>query len=70
VGVRVGVPGAKLTGLVETVSETCFATVAGLALYGAHRVALGGTTARRGARGGAGVDKFATRVKTWLQDFF
>ena len=70
VGVRVGVPGAKLSGLVETVNETRFATVAGLALYGAHRLALGGVTARRGSRGGAGVDKLATRVKTWLQDFF
>ncbi|MEO7521918.1 MAG: cell division protein FtsA [Gemmatimonas sp.] len=70
VGVRIGIPGDKLGGLVESVSEPRFATVAGLALYGAHRIALGGVTARRGAMGGGGVDKLATRVKTWLQDFF
>jgi len=69
-GVRVGVPGAKLDGLVENVTEPQFATVAGLALYGAHRAALGGVTARRSSLSGAGVDKLATRVKTWLQDFF
>jgi cell division protein FtsA len=69
-GVRIGVPGAKLDGLVENVTEPQFATVAGLALYGAHRAALGGVTARRSSLSGAGVDKLATRVKTWLQDFF
>ena len=68
-GVRVGVPGDKIDGLVETVADPRFATVAGLALYGAHRVALGGVMTRR-AKGGAGVDKLAGRVKTWLQDFF
>jgi len=70
VGVRVGVPGAKLGGLTENVDEPAFATAVGLALYGAHRIALGGVTVRRTSMGGAGVDKFATRVKTWLQDFF
>jgi len=69
-GVRIGVPGAKLDGLVENVSDPQFATVAGLALYGAHRAALGGVTTRRSSLSGAGVDKLATRVKTWLQDFF
>lgn len=69
-GVRIGVPGAKLDGLVENVTDPQFATVAGLALYGAHRAALGGVTTRRPSLSGAGVDKLATRVKTWLQDFF
>ena len=69
-GVRVGMPGDKLGGLVETVADPRFATVAGLALYGAHRVALGGVVARRTSMSGAGVDKLAGRVKTWLQDFF
>lgn len=69
-GVRVGVPGEKLAGLVETVADPRFATVAGLALYGAHRVALGGVVTRRASRSGAGVDKLAGRVKTWLEDFF
>lgn len=69
-GVRVGMPGDKLGGLSETVADPRFATVAGLALYGAHRVALGGVVARRTSMSGAGVDKLAGRVKTWLQDFF
>jgi len=69
-GARVGVPGNKLDGLVETVADPRFATVAGLALYGAHRMALGGVVARRPSLAGVGVDKLATRVKTWLQDFF
>jgi cell division protein FtsA len=52
------------------VQASRFATVVGLAQYGAHRVALGGATSgvRRGQAGG--VDKIASRVKTWLQDFF
>ncbi|MFN9204883.1 MAG: cell division protein FtsA [Gemmatimonas sp.] len=69
-GARVGVPGEKLDGLAETVAAPQFATVTGLALYGAHRTALGGVIARRPSLSGAGVDKLATRVKTWLQDFF
>ncbi len=69
-GVRVGVPGDKVGGLVEQIAEPRFATAVGLALYGAHRVALGGVIARRPSLTGAGVDKLATRVKTWLQDWF
>ncbi|WP_396213610.1 cell division protein FtsA [Gemmatimonas sp.] len=69
-GVRIGVPGAKLDGLVENVTDPRFATVTGLALYGAHRAALGGVVSRRTSLSGGGVDKFAARVKTWLQDFF
>jgi cell division protein FtsA len=70
VGVRVGIPGEKLEGLSERVAEPDFATVSGLALYGAHRIALSGAGTRRGGRAGAGVDKLATRIKDWLQDFF
>ncbi|MGV3710502.1 MAG: cell division protein FtsA [Gemmatimonas sp.] len=70
-GVRVGVPHAKLTGLREAVTDPSYSTAAGLALYGAHRIALGGVVARRPqGMGGVGVDKIAGRVKTWLQDFF
>ena len=69
-GVRVGVPGDKVGGLVEQIAEPRFSTAVGLALYGAHRVALGGVIARRPSLTGAGVDKLATRVKTWLQDWF
>jgi cell division protein FtsA len=70
-GVRVGVPHEKLSGLRESVASPQFATVTGLALYGAHRIALGGVVARRPSGiGVSGVDKLAGRVKTWLQDFF
>ena len=63
-GVRVGMPGDKIGGLVESIADPRFATVAGLALYGAHRIALSGVVARRSS--GVGMDKFAGRVKTWL----
>lgn len=69
-GARIGVPGAKLEGLVENVTQPQFATVTGLALYGAHRLALGGVVARKASLSGVGMDKLAGRVKTWLQDFF
>jgi cell division protein FtsA len=69
-GVRVGVPGERIGGLAEQVSDPRYATAVGLALYGAHRVALGGIAARKPALSGAGVDRLASRVKTWLQDFF
>jgi cell division protein FtsA len=74
VGVRVGSPAENLAGLSDSVDAPRFATVVGLAQYGALRLALGGIpSARRGGVGGktpASVDKIADRVKTWLQDFF
>jgi cell division protein FtsA len=69
VGVRVGVPGDQIGGLVESIVEPRFATVVGLAVYGASRVAGGGATSRRSS-GGGGVDKLASRMKTWLTEFF
>jgi cell division protein FtsA len=70
-GVRVGSP-ANLAGLADSVEAPRFATVVGLAQYAAGRLATGGPggSGRRLQLGGAGVDKIATRVKTWLQDFF
>ena len=48
-----------------------FATVVGLALYGAHRAAAGfSPTSKHRALAGVGVDKFTKRLKTWLEDFF
>ncbi len=70
VNVRVGLPSGRLSGLRELVDEPRFATVTGLALYGAHRVALGGAVVRRAGLSGTSVDKLAQRVKDWLQDFF
>ena len=71
-GVRVGVPSENVGGLSDSVAASRFATVVGLANYGAHRLALGGAAAgaRRTSIGGAGMDRLAQRVKTWLQDFF
>jgi len=69
IGVRVGAPGSSLTGLTDSVDAPRFSTVTGLALYGAHRVALGGESRRPGI-GAPGVDKLIERVRVWLQDFF
>ncbi|MCU0616737.1 MAG: cell division protein FtsA [Gemmatimonadaceae bacterium] len=67
---RVGLPAGRLSGLRELVDEPRFTTVTGLALYGAHRAALGGVVVRRAGLSGGSVDKLARRVKEWLQDFF
>src|SRR5687768_2295713 len=72
-GVRVGSPAENIGGLTDSVEAPRFATVVGLAQYGAHRLALGGAGVAAGKRmsmGTPGVDKLAQRVKTWLQDFF
>jgi cell division protein FtsA len=70
-GVRVGIPAENISGLVDSVEAPRFATVAGLAQYGANRIALGGATAgaRRVTIGGGG-DKIVAKIKFWLQDFF
>jgi cell division protein FtsA len=72
-GVRVGSPAAMVGGLSDAVESPRFATVVGLALYGAQRLAAGVPGAASGKRRGVsapGVDRLAQRVKTWLQDFF
>ena len=71
-GVRVGIPSENIGGLVDSVEAPRFATVAGLAQYGANRIALGGATAA-GARRmpmGGGMEKVVAKMKFWLQDFF
>ncbi len=71
-GVRVGVATENVGGLSDSVDAPRFSTVVGLALYGANRVAVGGASAagRRRTISSPNVDRFAQRVKTWLQDFF
>ena len=70
-GVRIGSPSENIGGLSDSVDAPRFATVVGLALYGANRSAAGfATSGRHKALAGAGVDRFARRVKTWLEDFF
>ena len=71
-GVRIGSPAENIGGLSDSVDAPRFATVVGLALYGAHRSAAGFSPAsgRQRAFAGAGVDKFTKRIKIWLEDFF
>src|SRR5690242_7139993 len=68
-GVRIGQPEENLGGLSDAVQAPRFATVVGLALYGAHR-AVGFATNGNRALVGVGVDRFTKRIKTWLEDFF
>ena len=69
-GVRVGVPTENLTGLSDSVEAPRFATVAGLAQYGATRIAQGAGSSVRRTRVGTGVEGVVDRVKLWLQDFW
>jgi cell division protein FtsA len=71
-GVRIGSPAENIGGLTDSVDAPRFATVVGLALYGAHRSAAGFAppSGRHKALAGAGVDRFTRRIKTWLEDFF
>jgi cell division protein FtsA len=72
-GVRVGTPSESIGGLSDSVDAPQFATVVGLAQYGAHRMALGGASAsakRIKLPSGGGMDKLGEKIKFWLQDFF
>jgi cell division protein FtsA len=70
-GVRIGSPAENIGGLSDSVDAPRFATVVGLALYGAHRSAAGfAPSGRHRALAGAGVDRFTRRLKSWLEDFF
>jgi cell division protein FtsA len=73
-GARVGSPASSVGGLSDAVEAPRFSTAVGLALFGAHRMSLGGAgsvlSGKRKAMSSPGVDRIAQRVKTWLQDFF
>ena len=72
-GVRVGTPSEQTGGLSDSVDAPRFATVVGLAQYGARRVALGGAAAsakRIKLPSSGGMDKLGEKIKFWLQDFF
>jgi cell division protein FtsA len=70
-GVRIGSPAENIGGLSDSVDAPRFATVVGLALYGAHRSAAGfAPSGRHRPLAGAGVDRFTKRIKSWLEDFF
>jgi cell division protein FtsA len=70
-GVRIGSPSDSVGGLSDSVDAPRYATVVGLALYGANRAAAGfSATSKHRALTGAGVERVARKVKTWLEDFF
>jgi cell division protein FtsA len=69
-GVRVGIPSENIGGLVDSVEAPRFATVTGLAQYGANRIALGHVTGSRRMAMGGGMERIAGKIKFWLQDFF
>jgi len=70
-GVRIGLPEENIGGLSDSVQAPRFATVVGLALFGAHRSAAGfAPSGRHRALAGVGVDRFTKKLKTWLEDFF
>ena len=70
-GVRVGIPSENIGGLVDSVEAPRFATVVGLAQYGANRVALGGAaaSARRMSIGGGGMEKMVARDQVLVAGF-
>jgi cell division protein FtsA len=69
-GVRVGIPSENIGGLTDSVEAPRFATVTGLAQYGANRVALGSVTGARRIPMGGGMERIVAKLKFWLQDFF
>jgi cell division protein FtsA len=70
-GVRIGMPEENIGGLSDSVQAPRFATVVGLALYGANRTAAGlSPSGRNRVLVGAGVDRFTKKLKIWLEDFF
>jgi cell division protein FtsA len=74
IGARIGSPSEGVGGLSDSVEAPRFATVVGLALYGANRLALSGGTSSGAKRikmpGSGSGDDLVKKVKNWLQDFF
>jgi len=62
--VRAGIPGDGLTGLADSVALPRFATLAGLALYGADRFSETGEGASTLTSG------FVSKIAAWLKEFF
>lgn len=68
--IRVAVPDAGLGGLVDSIRRPKFATSAGLALYGAHRLFHEIFEGSAAHAGGASMNGMLKRVRDWLSDFF
>src|SRR3954470_17565322 len=70
-GVRIGSPEENIGGLADSVDAPRYATVVGLAMYGAHRTAADlSPSSKHRALAGVGVDRFTKKLKVWLEDFF
>ena len=69
-GVRIGLPGENIGGLVDAVEAPRFSTVVGLAIYGANRILVGDEKGSKRKRGGPGFDKVGKNLKRWFDDFF
>ena len=69
-GVRVGIPGENIGGLTDSVEAPRFATVVGLAIYGANRILSGGEKPGKRRISSPGFDKVGKRLKNWFEDFF
>jgi cell division protein FtsA len=70
-GVRIGSPAEHIGGLTDAVEAPRFATVVGLALYGANRLLLGGgQSSNRRKINSPAMNDLGKKLKNWLQDFF
>ena len=69
-GVRIGLPGENIGGLIDAVEAPRFSTVVGLAIYGANRILVGGEKPGKRRIGSPGFDKVGKNLKRWFDDFF
>ena len=69
-GVRIGLPGENIGGLVDAVEAPRFSTVVGLAIYGANRILVGGDKPGKRKLTSPGFDKVGKNLKRWFDDFF
>ena len=69
-GVRVGIPGENIGGLTDAVEAPRFATVVGLAIYGANKILSGGEKPSKRRISSPGFDRVGKRLKNWFEDFF
>jgi cell division protein FtsA len=73
-GVRRGLPGEQaphlITGLSDSVEAPRFATVVGLAVYGANRLLAGAVAPDYTRLRARGVQRLGRKLATWFSDFF
>jgi cell division protein FtsA len=69
-GVRIGLPGENIGGLVDAVEAPRFSTVVGLAIYGANRILVGGEKPSKRKINAPGFEKVGKNLKRWFDDFF